>query len=350
MTKKFALVAGATGTVGYELAKHLAADPEWDVVALARRPLDIRGVRFLSVDLTNREHCREYLSALTATTHIFYTARFDHVAGTPEPIDVNLAMLRNIVDGVEPIAERLSHIHLVHGTKWYGSALGAFPTPAQEDDPRSLMPNYYYAQQDFIADRQKGKAWTWSASRPHGICHSVPNAPRNLVLVIAVYALISRELGLPLSFPGRKENYDAIYQCTSADHLARAIEFISTEPVCANQAFNATNGDFIRWSRIWPTFARYFGMEVGPVRTVKLAEAMADKADIWNALVSRHRLRSPAYDKLVLWGYGDFVFTPSWDMMSDTTRLRQAGFTRAVRTCDEFIRHFDHFRSTGLLP
>jgi hypothetical protein len=319
-------------------------------VALARRPVDIPGARFLSVDLMDREQCRETLSSLATATHIFYTARFDHVAGTPEPIDINMAMLRNLVDAVEPVAERLSHIHLVHGTKWYGSTLGAFPTPAREDDPRSLAPNFYYAQQDFIAERQKSKAWTWSASRPHGICHAVPNTPRNLILVVAIYALISRELGLPLCFPGTQENYDAIYQCTSADHLARAIQFMSTEPACANQAFNATNGDYIRWSRVWPVFARYFGMEVGPVRTVRLAEVMKDKADLWNLIVRRNELKSPAYDQLVLWGYGDFVFTPSWDMMSDTTKLRQAGFTRVVRTQDEFIRYFDHFRSTGLLP
>lgn len=349
MTKKVAVIAGATGVVGYELARQLAADPEWEVMALARKPVDIPGARFLAVDLTDREQSLKALSSVTDATHIFYTARFDHQTGTPEPVETNMTMLRNVVDAIETVAKDLSHVHLVHGTKWYGSTLGAFPTPAREDDPRSLAPTFYYAQQDFIAERQKGRAWTWSTSRPHGICHTVPNAPRNLILVVAVYALISRELGLPLCFPGTPENYDAIYQCTSADHLARAIRFVSTEPGCANQAFNATNGDYIRWSRLWPAFARYFGMEVGPVRTVRLAEVMADKANVWNTIVARNGLKSPAYDKLVLWGYGDFVFTPSWDMMSDTTRLRQAGFNRAVRTEDEFIRHFDHFLSVRLL-
>lgn len=350
MTKKVAVVAGATGVVGRALAEQFANDAGWKVVALARRPVKISGVDFLPVDLTDREHCRDVLASLSDATHIFYTARFDHMVGTSEPIDINLGMLRNVMDAIEPIAPGLSHVHLVHGTKWYGSTFGAFPTPAREDDPRILAPNFYYAQQDFIAERQRGKAWSWSASRPHGICHAVPDTPRNLILVIAVYALISREVGLPLCFPGTPENYNAIYQCTSTEHLAQAIRFIAEEPACANEAFNTTNGDYFRWSRIWPLFAKYFGMDVGPLRTVRLAEVMADKGDVWRAIVKRHDLVSPPYERLVLWAYGDFVFTPSWDMMSDTTKLRQAGFGRAPSTQSEFIRYFDHFRSVRLLP
>lgn len=350
MKKNHAVVAGATGVVGRRIAEVLGADPAWDVVALARKPVDIPGARFVQVDLTDREMSRAQLAELTQTTHLFYAARFDHKAGTPEPIETNTNMLRNLVEAVEPVAHDLKHVHLVHGTKWYASTLGAFPTPAREDDPRSLSLNFYYSQQDFIARSQEGKRWTWSASRPHGILHMVPNAPRNLILVVAIYALISREMGLPLSFPGTEENYNAIYQCTATDHLVHAIRFMADTPACANEAFNVNNGDYIRWSRVWPAFARYFGMELGPVRTVRLAEVMADKGPVWERIVARHGLISPDYDNLVLWGYGDFVFTPGWDMMSDMTKLRLAGFPGTVRTQDEFIRHFDHFRSTRLLP
>lgn len=350
MAKKFAVVAGATGVVGYELIKQLSAEPDWEVIGLARRAVDIPGARFISIDLRDREQCAAQLSELTETTHIFYAARFDHIAGTPEPVDINLAMLRNVVDAIEPVARNLKHIHLVQGTKWYGSNLGPFPTPAREDDPRSLAPNFYYDQQDYVANKQEGKSWSWSASRPHGLLHDVPNTPRNLVLVIAAYALISKELGLPLCFPGTQANYEAIYQCTSTRHLAEAIRFIVDAPACANEAFNVTNGDYIRWSRLWPVFARYFGMEIGPVRTVRLAEVMADKAEVWQRIVKRHGLKDTPYERLALWNYGDFVFTPGWDMMSDTTKLRQAGFTPVVRTEDEFIRYFEHFRSVGILP
>jgi nucleoside-diphosphate-sugar epimerase len=350
MAEKFAVVAGATGVVGRGLTESLAADPEWEVVALARRPADVQGARFMAVDLTSASDCSDKLRGLSDSTHIFYAGRFDHSAGRTEPIDVNVAMLRNLVEAIEPGAKRLQHIHLVHGTKWYGSNLGRFPTPAREDAPRSAANNFYYAQQDYLEARQPHSSWTWTTTRPHGICHAVPDTPRNLILVVAAYAVICREMGLPLCFPGTAANYRAIYQCTSADHLVEAIRWMSDEPGCANEAFNVINGDYVRWENLWPAFARYFRMEVGPVRTVKLAEVMADKAPVWQAIVAKHGLKQTPYERLALWSYADFVFTPDWDMMSDITKLRLAGFHRTVRTEDEFIRHFDHFRAAKILP
>jgi hypothetical protein len=29
--------------------------------------------------------------------------------------------------------------------------------------------NFYYNQQDFLEEFQKGKSWTWSVARPHGL-------------------------------------------------------------------------------------------------------------------------------------------------------------------------------------
>jgi nucleoside-diphosphate-sugar epimerase len=350
MARFAAIVAGATGVVGRGLAEALAADAAWDLIALARKPLDIPGARFVSVDLASENDARSKLGAIEGTTHIFYAGRFDHAAGKPEPIQNNLAMLRHLVETIEPRAPQLQHIHLVEGTKWYGSHLGAFRTPAHEDDPRSVSQTFYYAQQDYLSTRQSGASWSWSASRPHCICHAVPDEPRNIVSVIAAYALIFREMGLPLCFPGTPANYRALYQCTSADQLVAAIRWMAVEPSCANQAFNILNGDYIRWENLWPTFANYFGMEVGPVRTIRLADVMVDKAPVWNAIVARHGLRPTPYERLANWSYGDFVFTPAWDIMSDMTKARMGGFDRAVRTEDEFIRYFELFRASQVLP
>jgi hypothetical protein len=91
-------------------------------------------------------------------------------------------------------------------------------------------------------------------------------------------------------------------------------------------------------------------MEVGPVRTIRLADVMVDKAPVWNAIVARHGLRPTPYERLANWSYGDFVFTPAWDIMSDMTKARMGGFDRAVRTEDEFIRYFELFRASQVLP
>lgn len=350
MARHTAVIAGATGMVGRRLTEALAADPDWDVVALARKPLDVERVRSIAVDLTNDAETAQKLGELAGTTHIFYAARFDYMDGIPEPVDANFAMLHHVVEAIAPRAPHLQHIHLVEGTKWYGSHLGSFAVPAREDDPRCVPANFYHAQEDYLIDRQRRAAWTWSASRPHSICHAVPEMPRNPVTVIAAYAVICREMGLPLCFPGTPANYHALYQCTSADQLVEAIRWMVGEPNCANQAFNIINGDHFRWEDLWPRFAAYFGMNAGPVRTVCLAEAMADKAPVWDAIVARHGLRVIPYERLAQWRYGDYVFTPGWDIASDMTKARAFGFHRAVSTEAEFIRHFDILRANRILP
>src|SRR5206468_9819278 len=52
-------------------------------------------------------------------THVFYTARAQHGETGVESVEDNVAMLRNLLDAIEPVAE-LAHIHLVQGTKYYG--------------------------------------------------------------------------------------------------------------------------------------------------------------------------------------------------------------------------------------
>jgi hypothetical protein len=96
----------------------------------------------------------------------------------------------------------------------------------------------------------------------------------NLTLAIAVYANICKALGLPLSFPGKPGAYTALYQCTDAALLAKAVGWMATDPKCANQAFNITNSDLIRWQNLWPKFAKFFGMELAPPRHINLARSL----------------------------------------------------------------------------
>jgi PRISE-like Rossmann-fold domain len=114
-----------------------------------------------------------------------------------------------------------------------------------------MPPNFYYDQQDLVAARQRGKTWTWSTARPHAICGFAIGNPMNLVMVLAVYATISKALGIPLRHPGTQENYHALYQCTDTALLSRALVWMATDSRCANEPFNITNGDLIRWENLW---------------------------------------------------------------------------------------------------
>ncbi|MDQ4061749.1 MAG: SDR family oxidoreductase [Pseudomonadota bacterium] len=348
--RKRALVAGATGVVGRNLLRHLLTSSDWDVVAVSRRKPDLDGhFVHLPVDLLNRDETLARLGEPLGITHVFFAAYLER-PGWAEMVEPNLAMLVNLIEAVEPVSPDLAHVHLMHGTKWYGNHLGPFKTPAKESDPRHMPPNFYYDQLDFIVERRRGKPWTWSAARPHAICGFATGNPMNLVMVIAVYAAISKALGLPLRHPGTEANYRALYQCTDSALLARAMVWMATDPRAADEPFNITNGDVFRWENLWPRFADYFGMELGPRQHIRLAEMMRDKGPVWDRVVREHGLQPIPYEQAVSWNYGDFVFSAGFDIISSMTKARRYGFHDAVDSEEMFFRLFDELRANRVIP
>ena len=160
-------------------------------------------------------------------THLFYTARAKHGETGVESIEDNVAMLRNVLDAVEPVAPGLEHVHLVQGTKYYGMHLGPFRTPAREDDPRPNVRTSTTTSRICWQQRQRGRSWAWSASRPTFIYDFAPERARNAVTVIGAYAALCRELGQPLDFPGSAAAFDALRDLTDASLLARAMKYIA---------------------------------------------------------------------------------------------------------------------------
>jgi hypothetical protein len=53
---------------------------------------------------------------------------------------------------------------------------------------------------------------------------------------------------------------------------------------------------------------------------------------------------------MALWSYGNFIFTPDWDMMSSTTKLRQFGFNEFIDSENMFLEFFDSFRKRRKIP
>jgi nucleoside-diphosphate-sugar epimerase len=170
----------------------------------------------------------------------------------------------------------------------------------------------------------------------------------NLAMVIAIYAAMSKELGLPLRFPGRA--YDTLIEMTDAGLLARATVWAATDARCANQAFNINNGDLFRWSEMWPKIARYFGLEVAPPLTMSLETVMADKEPLWDAMVEKHGLEKHTYGEVSSWRFGDAVFSWDYDFFADGSKARRFGFHEYVDTEAMFLSVFDDFRSRGIIP
>ncbi|MEO1193701.1 MAG: SDR family oxidoreductase [Pseudomonadota bacterium] len=348
---KTALIAGATGVVGRNLMAELLTLPDWQVIALSRRKPDLEGdYRHLAVDLSDPADSRAKLGDLSDVTHAFFAAYVEVPGGWPALVAPNLALFRNFLDGLQPAAKDLQHVNLMEGTKWYGSHLGPFKTPAKEDDPRHLPPNFYYDQQDLLSGRQAGQAWSWSAARPHAVCGYASGNPMNLVLAIAVYASLCKALGLPLRHPGSLGNQRALYQVTDAGLLARSLVWMAESPAAANQAFNITNGDLFRWEQLWPRFAEAFGLDWAPAQPLNLTQMMTDKAPLWAELVKQHDLQPLPFERLVSWPFADYVFAADWDIASATTKAKLAGFHEVQDSEAMFLRHFDELRAARVIP
>src|SRR3712207_3196428 len=244
------LIAGALGLVGRAALEHFEALEGWDVVAMARRAPDFpTRARFLSVDLTDAADCREKLAPLRGVARIVYAALFekpDLGKGWLEAdqIATNLAMLTNLMEAVEPGNPELRHVALLQGTKAYGVHLGQMPIPGKESAPRHIHPNFYWAQEDFIRARQAGAGWNFTIFRPQAIVGFALGSAMNMLSAIGAYAAISRELGLPLVYPGSGLRYT---EATDARLLARAIAWAGGTAAAANQTFNVTNGDVFLW-------------------------------------------------------------------------------------------------------
>jgi nucleoside-diphosphate-sugar epimerase len=344
MNRKTAIIAGASGLIGRRIADQLLT------TGLARRAQARRGMQWIAVDLADRAQVEQKLRGVAAT-HIFYAARYDHpVEGKTEDVDTNSAMLANLVTTVEA-AGRLEHVHALHGSKWYGHQLGPVKLPLEEDkSARSPNENYYFVQDAFLREHSQGKAWGWSTSRPHAFCDPSVDLPRSIGLVIAVYAEVQRELGLALDFPGNARGYQAHTQFTDLGLLSRAIVWMATEPRCRNEAFNVVNGDNPRWCDLWKKFADGFGMPEGEPRAIKLADYMADKGPVWDAIVRKRGLRAPPLDQVALWAYGDYQFRPDWDVFSSMAKARALGFSESVDSSAMFARQFENYRKEKVIP
>ena len=345
-----AIVAGGNGVVGRALIQQLSAVGGWQIHSLSRRrPDSDLPAQYVAVDLADAADCAEKLRDLGDATHVFYAAYApDRDLGREAAY--NGQMLINLVEALEPLAPRLQHIQLMQGSKWYGNHLGPYRTPAKEDDQRHSQPCFYYNQQDWLTARQQGRNWTWSALRPHGVLGLAVGSSMNQLTAMALYAVISKALGRKLCWPGSEAAFNSIYQFTEAAYLARGMEWAASQPSAANQAFNFTNGDLVRWCHLWPAIAGAFDMEPGPPKPMSLAVEMAEMEPLWAGICERHGLQRYRLTDLTNWTFADFVFGSGYDQISDLTRLRGAGWTAVNPSETMYVRLIADLRNARIIP
>jgi len=345
-----AVIAGASGAVGTAIARELAATDGVDVTGLARRAASrpVFGVRYIQANLADAAECEQRFATLPAATHLFYCARASHTEQQLEDVDTNVAMLSRILDVLEP--RGLQHVHLVQGGKVYGVHLGPFPTPAREDASRAPIPSFNYAQEDLLRERGPARGWTWSASRPNTLVHFAPANGRTLISSLGAYAALCHELGSAFDFPGPEAAYHSLTQVTAIELLARGMHWMATESVCANQAFNLTNGDVFRWSTVWPRLAHAFGLPCGTVRPMRLAQTLADAGEVWGRVVKRHQLQTLSLDQVANWAYLDATLERTWDEILSTNKARSYGFHDWADSEKLLMETLGTYQQANILP
>ena len=351
------LIVGATGLVGSAATHHFSSRPGWEVTALSRRPPADRGVQHLAVDLKDSDASREAFKQAKPFTHVLYAALHEEdnleaswrSRGQQE---VNLTMLRNVLDGVEA-GGRLQHFTILQGGKAYGSHLGRVPVPAKERWPRMSHDIFYWQQEDLLRERSAVGGWAINILRPQLILGRAKASPMNIIAAIGVYATILREGGEPFTFPG-----GGIYvtACTDSRLIAQAVEFCATNPLVAGETFNIVNGDAIVWRDMWPGLAQFFNMPLGDHKPIRLAEEMPRRAAEWDRVVAKHGLRPTTMESIVgaSWQTADLTFAygkeRQFDRLMSPIKIRQAGFHACMDTEDSVKYWLAQMQEEGLLP
>jgi nucleoside-diphosphate-sugar epimerase len=350
-----ALVVGASGIVGNNLARHLRKQG-WHVHGLARRPpTDIDGVVPLAADLLDPESLRTALQGLRPTDVFLSTWLRQNTEA--ENIRINSAMVRNVLDALSP-AGSVRHVALVTGLKHYLGPFEAYgkgtlpPTPFREEQPRLELENFYYAQEDEVFAAAARDGFGWSVHRPHTIIgYAVGNA-MNMGVTLAVYATICRETGRPFLFPGSAAQWNGLTDMTDARLLARHLEWAATTDAARNQAFNVVNGDVFRWSWMWTRLAGWFGLQAAPFpgEGIPLERQLADAGPIWDGIARKHHLAEQDLAVVSSAWHTDADLGRPIEVVTDMSKSRKLGFLDYQATDDSFLDLFARLREARIIP
>ena len=351
-----ALVVGATGITGSNLAEKLI-EKGWITYGLARNPnTEMEGLKHIAADLLNPEDLAAKLADV-APTHVFLTSwmRNDTEA---ENIRVNSAMVRNLLSSLSP-KKSVQHVALVTGLKHYLGPFEAYAkagtlpeTPVREEHPRLDLENFYYAQEDEVYAAASRDGFTWSIHRPHSVVGKAVGNLMNMGTTLAVYASICKQTGKPFQYPGSGEQWNGISDVTDARILAEHMIWAATTEAAHNEAFNVANGDIFRWKWLWNQIAGWFDVEpAGFDGTMHpLEAAMAADATSWKEIAAQYNLKEPEISRLASPWHTDLDLGRPMEVMTDMSKSRKLGFTFYQDTRDSFFDLFEKLRLERLIP
>ncbi|MEJ6979074.1 SDR family oxidoreductase [Pedobacter sp. P351] len=354
--EKIALVVGASGITGSNLAEKLISQG-WMTYGLARNPkTEIQGLLPITADLLSLEILNEALIDI-APTHVFITSWMRNETEA-ENIRVNSLMVRNLLNALSS-KKSVQHVALVTGLKHYLGPFEAYAkagtlpvTPVREEHPRLAIENFYYAQEDEVYAAAERDGFTWSIHRPHTVIGKAVGNMMNMGTTLAVYATICKESGRPFRFPGSAAQWNGLSDVTDARILAEHLIWASTSDIAANQAFNITNGELFRWNWLWFKLADWFHIEaLGFDGSIHSLEAeLANDAPLWKEIANKYHLQEFDLNRLASAWHTDLDLGRPIEVMTDMSKSRKLGFTLYQDTRESFFDLFEKLRAEKLIP
>lgn len=355
-TGNIALVVGATGITGSNLALKLI-EKQWTVFGLSRnRKNDIEGLLPIAADLLDEKSLETALKDVSPI-HVFFTTWMRNDT-EEENIRINSAMIRNLLQ-VLSLKKTVQHVSLVTGLKHYLGPFDAYAkagtlpeTPLREEMPRLDLPNFYYAQEDEVYKAALRDGFTWNVHRPHTVIGKTIGNAMNMGTTLAVYASICKKEGLPLIWPGSEAQWNGLSDVTDAKILAEQIIWAATTNEAHNEAFNITNGDVFRWKWLWPKIAEWFEIDFeGYNDTIRPLETLLSKKQpIWTEIVNQHNLVENDLNKLASAWHTDLDLGRPLEVMTDVSKSRELGFSVYKSTKNSFFDLFSLLRNEQIIP
>lgn len=117
-------------------------------------------IEFIALDFTNHHEAlaQAMEQSCKDVTHAYFSS-YIHKDDFAELNLANKALFENFLQALILAAPNLQNCTLQTGGKYYGLHLGPVPTPCREEEPRrgKADENFYFPQEDFLAEKQKGE-------------------------------------------------------------------------------------------------------------------------------------------------------------------------------------------------
>lgn len=271
------------------------------------------------------------------------------------------AMIRSVIDALDADeaagCSQRRHLAVLTGGRAHGVHLGrtlwpGYPEIQRADSPRHPGRSWYFDIEDQLLDRDRDQSrWTWTLHRPHLILGTATGVPYNLVNAIGVWAVLLRDAGLPLVFPGGEAAFAARWDAVDAELIGAQMRWAAATPVVHNTAMMLTNGAAWRWPTIWPAIAAHFDMEwrVSALATT-LDDLLDDPVARWDSLRQRAGLSPLPFDQVMPGPFWNQAMVVTWDVHYDDQPSRDLGFDETRDHVEVVTRLLDRLERTGVLP